>query len=108
MSNLEDRQEAFEAKFKHDEELKFKIQVRASKLFGLWAADQMGIDGQEADAYAKQVVEADFDEPGFEDVLRKVAADFDDKGLDISDHRMRVEMEKCLAKAQDQIMNQAT
>ena len=77
MSNMNDRERAFENKFAHDEELKFKATARRNKLLGLWAAEKLGKSGDEAEAYAKTVVMADFEEVGDEDVFRKVRADFD-------------------------------
>ena len=105
MSDLNDRKDAFEAKFKHDEEFQFKVNIRCSNIFGLWAAEQLGLDGADAEAYAKQVVEADFEEPGHEDVLRKVTKDFGDKGLEITEHTMRAELETSLEKAREQFMD---
>lgn len=71
-STLDDRKNAFENKFKHDEELRFKVNSKAVSLFGLWAAQQLGITGAAAEAYADEVVDSDFDEPGIQDVLRKI------------------------------------
>ena len=77
MSSMRDRQEGFEKKFAMDEDLKFKAMARRNKLLGLWAAEKLGKTGADADAYAKEVVRADFEEAGDEDVFRKVRADFD-------------------------------
>lgn len=107
MSNLRDREKAFENRYSHDEDLRFRVQVRASRIFGLWAAGQLGLDGADADAYSKQVVDADFDEPGIEDVIRKVAKDFSAKTVDVSEHRMRAEFDRCLAVAREQLMGEA-
>ena len=79
MSTFDDRESAFENKFAHDEEMKFKAEARCNKLLGLWAADLLGKSGDDAQAYAKEVVRADFEEAGHEDVVRKVAADLGDK-----------------------------
>ena len=78
MSTFDDRENAFENKYAHDEEMKFKAANRANKLLGLWAAELLGKKGAEADAYAIEVVKADFEEAGHEDVVRKVAADLGD------------------------------
>ena len=78
MTTFDDRESAFENKYAHDEEMKFKAQARANKLLGLWAAELMGKSGDEANAYAIEVVKADFIEAGHEDVVRKVAADLGD------------------------------
>src|SRR5690606_29429829 len=89
MSSFDKRQEGFESKFAHDENLKFRATARRNKLLGLWAAEKMGISGDEAEAYARTVVKADFEEPGEEDVFRKIRGDFDAKGVDQSDHQIR-------------------
>ncbi|MFS4583108.1 DUF1476 domain-containing protein [Phaeobacter sp. C3_T13_0] len=75
MSTFDDRENAFEAKFAHDEEMQFKAQARCNKMLGLWAAGLLGKTGADADAYALEVIKADFEEAGFEDVLRKVSGD---------------------------------
>ena len=75
MSTFDDRENAFENKFAHDEEMKFKAEARTNKLLGLWAAELLGKSGDDAAAYAAEVVKADFEEAGHEDVVRKVAAD---------------------------------
>ena len=79
MTTFDNREKDFEAKFKHDAELKFKATARRNKLLGLWAAEQLGMDGDDADAYARQVIESDFEEPGEEDVFRKVFGDLEAK-----------------------------
>jgi len=79
MTTFDDREHAFESKYAHDEEMKFKADARCNKLLGLWAADLLGKTGEEAEKYAKTVVVADFEEAGHEDVVRKVAADLGDK-----------------------------
>ena len=89
MTTFEDREKGFERKFAHDEELKFKATARRNKLIGLWAAEKMGLTGDEAQAYAREVIKADLAEPGDEDVFRKVRSDFDAKGVDQSDHQIR-------------------
>ena len=80
MTTFEERQKGFERKFAHDEELKFKATARRNRLLGLWAAEQMGLAGDDAKDYARQVVKADLAEPGEEDVFRKIRADFDANG----------------------------
>ncbi len=107
MSTFDKREEGFEKKFAHDAELKFKAEARRNKLLGLWAAEKLGLTGDEAEAYAKTVVMADFEEPGDEDVFRKVRQDFDEKGVDQSDHQIRRTMDELLAQAVDQIQNEA-
>ena len=103
MSTFDDREKGFENKFAHDQDLEFKANARRNKLLGLWAADKMGITGADADAYAKEVVKAGFEEAGDEDVFRKIRGDFDAKGIDLSDHQIRREMDELLAKARQQI-----
>ena len=104
MTGFDDRKEAFENKYAHDEKINFDVEARCSKLFGLWAASQLGIEGPDADTYAKEVVMANLDEPGFGDIIRKVRADFDEKGLEISDHLMEIELDKALIAAKKQIL----
>ncbi len=99
MSTFDDREDAFEAKYAHDQSLRFKALARRNKALGLWAAEKLGLAGAEAEAYARSVVEADLEEAGDEDVYRKLKTDFDAKGLDISEHRIRRTMEELLAAA---------
>lgn len=99
MSSFDKRQEGFEKKFAHDEELKFKAEARRNKLLGLWAAEKMGKSGDAAESYAKEVVMADFEEAGDEDVFRKIRKDFDAAGVDQSDHQIRRTMDELMAKA---------
>lgn len=104
MTTFDDRENAFENKYAHDEEMKFKAQARCNKLVGLWAADLMGKSGAEAEAYAKEVVIADFEEAGHEDVVRKVAGDLGD--LADAD-TIRAKMAELLLVAKDQVMKEA-
>jgi len=104
--SFQDREKAFESKWAHDEEMRFKIMARRNKLLGLWAAEQMGISGDDAVEYAKSVVRADFEEPGEEDVFRKVHKDLEAKGIARSDHAIRVKMEDLLQVATDQILHE--
>lgn len=99
MTSIDDRKNAFEKKFAHDEELKFKALARRNKQLGLWAAEKLGKVGDAADAYAKEVVVADLQEAGEEDVFRKVRADFDAAGVEQSDHQIRRTMEELLDQA---------
>lgn len=105
MSSMKDREDSFEKKFAHDEELRFKATARRNKLLGLWAAEKLGKSGDEAEAYARDVVKADFEEAGDDDVFRKVRADFDAAGVGQSDHQIRRQMEDLLAQAVEQIRN---
>ncbi len=106
MSGLSEREQAFENKFAHDDEIRFKVIARRNKLLGLWAAEQMGLTADKAEEYAKEVVTADFDEPGEEDVFRKVYGDLKARGLEISEHRVRRRMEDLIVEAKNQIMNE--
>lgn len=101
MSTFDDREHAFEAKFAHDEEMQFKMLARRHKLAGLWAAELMGLSGDEAAAYAKTVVTADFEEAGHEDVVRKLAADLGDKA---DADTIRAKLEELTAVAKSQVM----
>ncbi|GAB5511014.1 MAG: DUF1476 domain-containing protein [Hyphomicrobiales bacterium] len=92
MSTFDKRQEGFENKFAHDEELRFKAEARRNKMLGAWAAEKLGHTGEAAADYAKSVMLADFEEPGDEDVYRKVKADFEAANLDVSEHQLRREM----------------
>ena len=103
MTTFDKREEGFEKKFAHDEELRFKANARRNKLLGLWAAEKMGLSGPAADAYAKEVVVADFDEAGDDDVLRKVRKDFEAKGVVQTDQQIRQTMDALMAQAIDQI-----
>ncbi|MBI1619489.1 DUF1476 domain-containing protein [Aquamicrobium zhengzhouense] len=105
MTNMDDRKDAFEKKFAHDEELRFKAYARRNKLLGLWAAEKLGKTGDDAEAYAKEVVIADFEEVGDEDVFRKLKADFAASGVSQSDHQIRRTMEELLAQAVETIKN---
>lgn len=99
MSTFEKREEDFERKFAHDEELRFKTQARRDKMLGLWAAGKLGKSGPEAEAYAESVVVADLTEPGEEEVFHKIRTDFDAAGVVQSDHQIRRTMEELLRKA---------
>jgi hypothetical protein len=103
MTTFDKREEGFEKKFAHDEELRFKAGARRNKLLGLWAAEKLGLSGAEAEAYAKTVVAADFEEAGDEDVFRKLRKDFDAKGVDQSDHQIRRTMDEMMGQAIAQI-----
>ena len=103
MTSFDKREEGFEKKFAHDEELRFKATARRNKLLGLWAAEKLGLKGPDADAYAKEVVMADFEEAGEEDVFRKVRKDFDAKSVTASDHDIRKAMADLMAAAIEQV-----
>lgn len=103
MTTFDDRESAFENKFAHDEEMRFKAEVRRSKLLGLWAAGLLGKPEAEAASYAKEVVAADFHEAGHEDIYRKVAADL---GHRADEATIRAKMEELMIEAKRQIMNE--
>ena len=100
---MEDRENAFERKYPHDAEVRFRADARRNKLIGLWAAEKLGKTGEEAEAYALEVIKADFQEAGDDDVFRKIRADFDAAGVDKSDHRIRRTMDEMLEEAIRQI-----
>jgi hypothetical protein len=103
MSGFDKRREGFESKFAHDEELRFRATARRDKLLGLWAAQKLGLSGNAADEYAKEVVKAEFEEPGDHDIFRKIRRDFDAKSIAISDHQIRREMDDLMKIAMEQI-----
>ena len=103
MTTFDKRKDAFESKYAHDQETRFKAVARRNKLLGLWAAELLGKSGAEADAYAKDVIAADFEEAGDEDVFRKIRADFDAAGVTQSDHQIRRNMDEFLVTAMEQI-----
>lgn len=107
MSGFDKREEGFEKKFALDEELRFKATARRNKLLGLWAAEKLGKTGADAEAYAKTVVAADFEEAGDEDVFRKVRKDFDAAKVEQTDHQIRRTMDEMMARAVDQIKSGA-
>lgn len=103
MTTFDQRKDAFENKFAHDEELRFKATARRNKLLGLWAAEKLGKSGADAEAYAKSVVVADFEEAGDEDVVRKVKNDFAVASVNLSDSEIRTVMTELLIKAAEDI-----
>jgi hypothetical protein len=102
MTTFDDREHAFEAKFAHDEEMQFKAEARRNKLVGLWAAGLMGKSGDAAAAYAKDVVSADFEEAGHEDVIRKLAGDLGDL---VDEATIRAKHAEFLVEAKRQLMS---
>ncbi len=103
MTTFDQRKDAFENKFAHDEELRFKATARRNKLLGLWAAEKLGKSGADADAYAKAVVVADFEEAGEEDVLRKVKNDFAQANVTVAEAEIRRVMAELLIQAAEEI-----
>ena len=106
MTTFNDREKAFEDKYQHDQELQFKVEVRRNKLLGLWVAEMLGLAGADAEAYAKEVVAADFEEPGDADLVRKIQGDVQPKNVDLSEHRLRKKMDELVAVAKEQIMGE--
>ncbi len=103
MTTFDERENAFESKFAHDEEMQFKATARRNKLLGLWAAELLGKSGAEAEAYALEVVKADFEEAGDEDVFRKLAGDLGDRA---DEALIRAKMTELRAVAEEQIMQE--
>jgi hypothetical protein len=106
MTTFDSRKDGFEKKHAHDEELQFKATARRNKLLGLWAAEKLGLEGDAVAAYAKDVVAADFEEAGDDDVVRKVMADFKTGNVDQSEHQVRRTMDELMAEATAQIKAQ--
>ena len=104
MSSFDDRKKSFESKYAHDAELQFKVEARRNRLLGEWAAGLMGKSGDEVSAYAKEVVKADFEEAGDEDVYRKVSGDLGDKA---SEAEIRAKMSELKDTAKSQVMSEA-
>jgi hypothetical protein len=103
MTTFDKREEGFEKKFAHDEELRFKAEVRRNKLLGLWAAEKLGLSGEAANDYAKTVVAADFEEAGDSDVVRKVMDDLARQGIAITEQDLRMKMDELMAQAIAQV-----
>ncbi len=104
MTTFDEREHAFESKFAHDAEMQFKAEARRNKLLGLWAAELLGKSGDDAEAYAQEVVKSDFEEAGHEDVVRKVAGDLGDKS---DESTIRTKMVELLVEAKAQLMDEA-
>ena len=107
MTTFDDRESAFENKFAHDADLHFKITARRNKLVGQWAAEKMGLTPEETTAYATAVVQADFEEAGDEDVIRKLLGDLTSAGIDVDDAMIRAALEEKMIEARRQFIEQA-
>ncbi len=107
MSSFDKREEGFERKFAHDSEMQFKAEARRNKWLGAWAAEIMGLEGDAAEAYAKEIIKADLIEPGDDDVFRRIRQDFDAKGVDQSDHQIRRTMDELMEKALIEVQQEA-
>jgi len=103
MSSFDKREEGFEKKFALDEEQKFKAEARRNKLLGMWVAEKLGITGDAATAYAKEVVAANFEEAGDSDVFRKVMGDVTAKGVALTEQQVRAKMDELMALAAAQV-----
>jgi hypothetical protein len=107
MTTFDDRERVFENKFKTDEELRFKVAARRDRLLGLWVAAQLGKSGADAEAYASEVVSADVEKPGDDDVIEKISHDLRAAGKTVADHTVRARMREFLETAKQQIMTEA-
>ena len=105
MTTFDDRERAFETKFARDEEMQFRLTARRNKLLGQWAAGKMNLTPEEADAYAKAVVQADFEEAGDEDVIRKLVGDLTAAGVDVDEAAVRLAIEEQTVEAKRQLMD---
>jgi hypothetical protein len=103
MTTFDDRERHEETRFKHQQELAFKARNRGNKMFGLWVAEQLGLSGDDAQSYAKDVVVADFDLPGDEDILTKVRTDLEAKSVEVSDHVLQKRLQELRQVAAEQI-----
>lgn len=107
MTSFQDREKAFENKFAHDAEIQFKANARGNKYLGLWLAERFGLSGEEAKTYAGEVVAADLEEAGHEDVIRKVVADVDARKVELDEATIRAKLAECHLKAKEEILNEA-
>ena len=104
MTQFDDRQRAFESKFAHDEEMKFRLVARRNRLLGEWAAAKMGLSEEETSSYAKDVIRADFEEAGDEDVIRKVLGDLTSAGIETNENEIRETLDHKTAEAKRQLI----
>jgi hypothetical protein len=106
MPTFEDREKEFEARFKHDEELRFKVTARRNRLLGLWAAGKMALSGDNAEAYAKTIVAAEFDKGGDKHVIEKLVADLAAKGQSVTAAQVQFELDHFASQARQQLMSE--
>jgi hypothetical protein len=106
MTTFDDRERTEETRFKHDQELQFKARNRGNRIFGMWIAEKLGLSGEAADSYAKDVVMADFQSPGDDDIFTKVKADLAAKSIDISRHLLEKRLLECREIAKQQILHE--
>ena len=107
MTTFDDREQGFEIKFSHDQELEFRIGARRNRLLGLWAAQLLGIHGSDAENYARILAEMETQKPVDDHVINKVLGDFKGRGVDMSEHRLRRHMDELSQSARQQIMTEA-
>jgi hypothetical protein len=103
MTGFDEREKGFERKFEQEQELAFKVKARRNKLLGLWAAERLGLAGDEAQHYAREVLQSDLQHPGSDDIVRKVCADFTARGVACDEARVRAELERCTGEAKKQL-----
>jgi hypothetical protein len=106
MTTFDEREKSFEKKFEHDQELQFKVKARRNKLLGLWAAGLLGKSGADAEAYAREIVMAEFEKPGDADVVHKLMRDLAAAGKPMEDHTIRKQAERLLPTAKQQVMSE--
>ena len=106
MTTFNEREKAFEKKYEHDQDLKFKVNARKNKLLGLWAAGVLGKSGADAEAYAKDVVMADLEKPGDSDVIEKLVKDLAAAGKPTEEHTIRKQAERLAEAAKEQLMKE--
>jgi hypothetical protein len=104
MRSFDDREKGFEAEFKRNQDLVFRVTARRNKLFGLWAAEKLGMPADEAETYARAVVQADFEKPGDSDVIEKVSSDLAAKGIALTEPQLRTELDRAAVEAKRQLM----
>lgn len=107
MSGFDEREKAFENKYAHDEQTRFRISARTAKLYGLWAAGKMGLSDDETTAYAASIVEESLETAHLHDIIGKVKEDLSDKGLELSDEDLKKALDESMAKAEHQIQTEA-
>lgn len=106
MTTFDEREDRYEKKFAHDAALKFKAEARRNKLLGMWAAALLGKTGADAESYVREVIKADLEEAGDDDVFRKLRQDFDAAGVEQSDHQIRRHMDECMQQAVEQLQKE--
>ena len=106
MGELDDRARLYETRFAHDEEMRFKAEARGCRKIGMWAASEIGLEGEAATLYAKEVIASNIDEPGLDDVKRKIMADFEKQGLEIEEHVINKQIETCMKQAKLELLEE--